>query len=151
MVIEKIEEMKIQKLEDLVYQHVSKDKRIVQTKITSLTPPGENFGSSILKVDLTLEDEHKLSDSLSMVVKMIPESELFQALFNVQVTFKLETAFYEIIVPTLQNFQRERGVTDVIDFFPKFYGARINLDDGDEVDQNGVILLENLKVSGKLF
>lgn len=141
-------EERIFKLEDLIYPHVDNTKKIVATQVHNITAPGENFGSTILRVDIVLEDDRELRESLSLFGKMLPPTKMFRELFNVEVTFKLEAAFYEVIVPTLQNFQRERGVTDVIDFFPKFYGARRNLDAGETVDDNAVILLENLKLSG---
>nr|CAI5861547.1 unnamed protein product [Callosobruchus analis] len=37
---------------------------------------------------------------------------------------------------------------EMYDFFPKFYGARKNLDGSDTVDENAVLLLENLTASG---
>lgn len=139
----------IANLEELVGPYIRKDKKIVETRISRLTAPGENYGSTILKVDLILRDYSGKTEPLSIVAKKIPEQEFFQNLFNVQVTFKLEAAFYEIIVPTLQQFQREQGIKKVIDFFPKFYGSRNNLNGSDKVDGNAVILFENLKVSGK--
>lgn len=140
---------KIEKLEELVSEYINKDKKVVDSKITRLTPPNENFGSTILKVDLVLEDDNADSETLSIVAKMLPENEFLQMAFNVTVSFKLESAFYSTIVPTLQEFQREHGVQEVIDFFPKFYGSRNNLNGGDNVDGHAVLLLENLKVSGK--
>lgn len=139
----------IRKLDDLVYKYISKDKTITNTEISPLTVLGENYGSLMLKVDLTLEDEKNRIEQLSLVAKMIPENQFFQDLFNTQLTFKLEAAFYQTIVPTLQNFQREKGITKVIDLFPNFYGARINLNGSENVDSDGVILMENLKVSGE--
>lgn len=141
----------IDKLEELLSQYINKTKKIIDRKITPLTAPGENFGSTIVKLDLVVENENKTREDLNIVAKLIPKLEFFREVFNVAVTFKLETAFYDIIVPTLQNFQREQGMTEIIDFFPKFYGARINLDGSDKVDDNAIILLENLKVQGKFF
>lgn len=140
---------KIEKLEDLVTQYIDKDKKIKKSEIKRLTAPGENFGSLMLKVDLLLQDNHGETEPLSIVAKLIPDTEFFQKIFNVQVTFKLEAAFYDIIVPTLQQFQRDQGIQNVITFFPKFYGSRKNLNGGDNVDGNAVLLLENLTVSGK--
>lgn len=140
---------KIYQLDELLSQYIDKDKKIVETKIARLTAPGENFGSTILKVDLVLADNHGESEPLSIVAKLIPENEFFQKIFNIQVTFKMESAFYEVIVPTLQQFQKEQAVKDVIDFFPKYYGSRENLNGSDKVDGNAVLLLENLKISGK--
>lgn len=140
---------RIERFEDLIKEHIDKDKKIVETNFSRLTAPGENFGSTILKVDLLLKDSHGEFEKVSVVAKLIPESEFFQEVFSIQVTFNLESAFYEIIIPTLQAFQREQGVKEVIDFFPKYYGSRKNLDGGEQVDGNAVLLLENLKTSGK--
>lgn len=145
-----LDSVKIEKLEDLVGKYIEKTQKVIDSKISRLTAPGENFGSTILKIDLTLQnDGNKETKELSVVAKLIPELEFFQELFNAQVTFKLEAAFYDIIIPTLQNFQREQGIEKVIDFFPKFYGARMNLNGSDKVDGDAVILLENLKVTGE--
>lgn len=148
--IEDSTDMTITNLEELVYHHLNKNKRIVKTKVTNLTAGGENYGSTVVKVDIVLEDECEFRESLSLFGKMIPPTELFRELFNIQVAFKLEASFYNVIVPTLQKFQRENGITDVIDFFPSLYGARMNLDGGETVDENAIILLENLKLSGML-
>jgi hypothetical protein len=79
---------------------------------------------------------------------MVPPSEFIQEVFNTPVTFRNEIAFYKDILPILQDFQRQHGVKEVIDFVPKYYGSRRNLK-GDEgkVDQDAVLLLENLKVA----
>lgn len=146
-----VQTVKIEKLEELVSRYISKTKKIIEKKITPLTAPGENFGSTILKVDLVVQNEDKTKEDLSIVAKLIPTMEFFREMFNVKVTFKIETAFYDIIVPTLQDFQREQGMTDVIDFFPKFYGARMNLDGSDNIDNDAIILMENLKVQGKSY
>lgn len=140
---------KIEKLDELMKQYIDRGKKIIDVQITRLTAPQENFGSTILKVDLVLKDSYDKTNTLSVVAKLVPENEFFQKIFKVQISFKMESAFYSIIVPTLQKFQRQQEVTDVIDFFPKFYGSRNNLDGSDRVDQNAVLLLENLKVQGK--
>ncbi|CAG9820937.1 unnamed protein product [Phaedon cochleariae] len=137
----------IKDLDGLLLPHLDKGKTIVATNISRLTSPGENYGSEMLKVDLTLKDETGCTEELSVVAKMIPESELFQELFNVQVSFKLETAFYDTVVPALQEFQRRRSATKVIDNFAEFYGARTSLVDG-AVNEDAVLILENLKVRG---
>ncbi|CAH1155958.1 unnamed protein product [Phaedon cochleariae] len=137
----------IKNLEQLLLQHLDKGKSIVATNISRLTSYGENYGSEMLKVDLTLKDETGHTEELSVVAKLIPESEFFRVLFNVQVSFKVETAFYDTIVPALQEFQRQHGVTKVIDNFAKFYGARTSLE-GEVVNEDAALILENLKVQG---
>lgn len=99
----------------------------------------------LLKVDLVIENE-----TYHFVAKKVPQDPLWQEASNVQVTFKNEIAFYDKIVPTLQDFQREQGLTNVIDCFPEFYGARLGLyEHGDRVDENhAVLLMENLTETG---
>lgn len=140
---------KIENLEELISEYIGKDKQITEVQVSRLTETNENFGSTMLKIDLTLNKRTGKSENLSIVAKLLPESEFFQKLFNVQETFKLESAFYGTIVPTLQAFQKEQGVEDVLDLFPRFYGSRNNLYGGERIDGNAVILLENLKVYGK--
>ena len=41
----------------------------------------------------------------------------------------------------MQNFQKEQGVAKVIDFAPRYYGSRLNLD-----DDSTALVLENLKI-----
>ncbi|CAH1995749.1 unnamed protein product [Acanthoscelides obtectus] len=140
---------KIEKLEDLVADHIDKQKKIVESKVARLTQPGENYGSEMLKVDLLLKGEESgTGDQLSVVAKLIPEDEVARKIFNVQYSFVAEAEFYNTIVPTLQQFQKEQGMEETYDFFPKCYGARKNLDRSDIVDENAVLLLENLIASG---
>ncbi|KAJ8963772.1 hypothetical protein NQ314_005391 [Rhamnusium bicolor] len=108
----------------------------------------ENNCSLVLKVNITTKDEENgTQEVLSTVAKVIPTNEYMR--FAFEYSFKNEVAFYNIIVPTLQEFQRKRGMDHVADFFPKMYVSRQNLDeDNDIVDNNAVILMDNLIMSG---
>nr|CAH7767612.1 unnamed protein product [Callosobruchus chinensis] len=140
---------KIEKLADLVAEHVDRQKKIVASKVTRLTQPGENYGSEILKVDLVLKNEESgTEEQLSAVAKLIPDDDFRRQIFNVQYSFVAEAEFYNTIVPTLQKFQKQQGMREIYDFFPKFYGARKNLNGSDTIDENAVLLLENLTTSG---
>ncbi|VEN61960.1 unnamed protein product [Callosobruchus maculatus] len=140
---------RIEKLEDLVAEHIDGQKKIVSSKVTRLTQPGENYGSEMLKVDLVLKSEESgTEEQLNVVAKLIPEDEFFQKVFNVQYSFVGEAEFYNTIVPTLQQFQKQQGMQEMYDFFAKFYGARKNLNGSDTVDENAVLLLENVIASG---
>lgn len=140
----------IKDLVKLITPYIDKNKKIFDYKISRLTAPGENYGSLMLRVDVVLVDQNGGNEeNFSIVAKLIPELEIFQKMFNIQVTCKNEIAFYDTIIPTLQNFQREQGVEKVADFFPKLYGARINLKkDSDVVDADAVLILENLIDNG---
>ncbi|CAG9831174.1 unnamed protein product [Diabrotica balteata] len=140
---------KIEKLDELISGHIGRDKKIIDSKITRLTAPGENFGSEMLKVDLRLKSTEGKEEDLHVVAKLIPENEFSRAIFNVDVSFNVEKEFYNSIVPTLQDFQRKQGITKVIDCFPRLYGARNNLgNNGEKVDNNAALVLENLKIQG---
>ncbi|ENN74586.1 hypothetical protein HUJ04_004707 [Dendroctonus ponderosae] len=135
----------IPKLEELLKPTLH--GKIVKQEVTPLTSFGENFGSEILKVDVTVEENGK-QRQVHGVGKLIPSSEVQLEIFNTQVTFKNEIGFYADIVPAMQEFQREHGVAPT-EYFPEMYGARISLDPQSKaVDLNAILLLENLKVKG---
>lgn len=142
----------IKNLEEVINPFLQNNKKIISKTVSYLTTSGENYGSEMLKIDLVIENEESnKKETLNVVAKLIPESELFQKVFNIQVTFKSEIAFYQTIVPTLQNFQKERGDTNTMNCFPKPYGGRINLNNSDNVDKDAILLLENLALKGKYF
>jgi hypothetical protein len=135
----------IKNIEDLI--PLGDGKKIVDYKIKRLTTPGENRGSLMLKVDFTVKTSTG-NEEIYAAAKAVLPNEFIQEHFNTPVTFRNEIAFYKKIIPLLQDFQRQHGVKDVIDFVPKYYGSRLNLK-GDEgnMDQDAVLLLENLKVA----
>jgi hypothetical protein len=135
----------INNIEDLI--PLGETKKIVDRKIKRLTAVGENYGSLMLSVDLIIKTPIG-NEEIHAVAKTVPPNEYIQKIFNTPVTFRNEIAFYKNIVPLLQEFQREHGVKEVIDFVPKYYGSRLNLKcDEGEVDKDAVLLLENLKVA----
>ncbi|CAH1113499.1 unnamed protein product [Psylliodes chrysocephalus] len=139
---------KLQKLDEIISNYIEKDKDIIDMQVSNLTNPGDNWGSQIYKVDLKLKTKTTESEELYLVAKQIPNSEYYQQVFNVQVTFNQEKEFYKTVVPTLHDFQRKMG-TKILDAFPKFYGARNSLNcENGKVDKDGLIVVENLKIKG---
>ncbi|XP_063927629.1 uncharacterized protein LOC135140848 [Zophobas morio] len=132
----------IKKLENLV---CLPGKKIQSCDVKRLTAPGENYGSLMLSLDITAEGPNG-PEKISLVAKTVPPNEFIQELFMTSITFRNEIVFYKQIVPTLQEFQRENGVKEVIDFTPKYFGSRLNLTGGESVDENGALVLENLKI-----
>ncbi|XP_060531965.1 uncharacterized protein LOC132705405 [Cylas formicarius] len=121
---------------------------ILWHSVTSLIGPGENYGSVMLKIDAKIKS-HGGEQIVHAVAKCMPPSKVIQDTFNLSFTFKNEICWYTSIIPTMQKFQSENGAQNIIDFFPTMYGARTSLDsDKDIVDDDGVLLLENLKESG---
>lgn len=138
-------------LENFIKKCVGPTKEVINTHIENLTAPGDNYWSTMLKIDITLRNkENNKEEQLHAVAKTINPggSELFKE--HVMPQFKNEITFYTEIVPTLQEFQREQGVTEVLNLFPKVYGTRKNISGiGDEMDGSSIIVFENLKAQGK--
>ena len=132
----------IKNLEDLVHFPGAK---IVNHEVTNLTSPGENFGSVMLSVDILFETATG-TKKIQAVAKTVPPNEFIQEIFNTSVTFRNEIAFYKDTIPLLQNFQKQNNMEKIIDFAPKYYGSRLNLSGGNNVDNDAALVLENLKV-----
>lgn len=114
--------------------------------VKRFTKPGDNFGSLVLGIHVTAKTEDGF-EQIQTVAKLAPPNDFIQKVFNTQVTFRNEIAFYKHIIPTLQDFQRRENIREVLAISAKFYGARINLEDDDDadVDSNAILLLGNLK------
>lgn len=122
------------------------DKNI--TKLTIYKPPAKGVGSLMLKVTVSTKDKE---EDLHLVAKKVPLTEIARERFQIQTTFPKEVAFYNDILPALWKFQKEEGITEELDTFPKFYGARFNLHgQNQEVDQDAVLLLEDLSFQGDI-
>lgn len=142
---------KIKNLESIISRNIENEKKIVETRIARITFPSPNYGTTILGIDIVVKDEIRYTQEiLSVVAKLVPEKHFFRKLFNCGVTFKNEVEFYEHVIPLLKNFQNERRLKEEINYYPKFYGARLNLDESnDTVDDNAVLILENLSIKGE--
>lgn len=140
--------MSLKNLEELLAPKLGNNKI---KKIDITKPPAKGIGSVMLKVKVILCSETGEEQLLHLVAKKIPASETLREGFDIQKTFKKEVAFYEVILPILREFQKEAGVTDVLNTFAEFYGARFSLEGKTEVvDDDAAMLLEDLDVRGKL-
>lgn len=143
----------IKDLNGLMKDYIGPNKEIVDVKKERLTAPGENYCSIMMKLDITLKDVATGKEEILHAVAKTMNTEVadfFRQAAPPQ--FKKEIAFYTEVIPTLQQFQRDQGVTDVMDFFPKLYAARKNIHgNDDEIDDECVIVLENLKEQGQCF
>lgn len=156
--------MEIKNLDELLAPKLGLNKKIIDAEITK--PPAKGFGSIMLKVKLTVQDQSNKRELVHLVAKKIPASEFAREIFNTQETFKKEVVFYDVILPTLAEFQKEAmyhrssvvqriccldysGLSNIMDNFAEFYGARYNLNGESEiVDEDAVLLLEDLSVKG---
>ncbi|KAJ8936274.1 hypothetical protein NQ318_000152 [Aromia moschata] len=135
-------EVGIKEPEKLISPILGGNKKVTDVKISRLTEPGENNLSLVLKVDYVIENGNGTKEELYGVAKVKPIGDF---VFGHQQNYKNELAFYNIVVPTLQDFQRQQGVDDVMDIFAKLHAFRPNFHGkNDEIDDDSVIMLENL-------
>lgn len=135
-------------LGNIFLRNSDSDSRIVALSSAPLTAPGENYGSVMLAVELTLEDTKSgKRRTVHAAVKMVPRNKLIQKLFIPEITFPKEIEMYRTVIPTFQRMQRKYGVKLVSDFVPKYFGSRIGLN-SNKFDLNAILMLENLKKAG---
>lgn len=126
---------------------------VVKHSIANLLSTGENFSSTLFKVDTLIKrTKDSPEENLALVAKMIPTGEFQRAHFNSTAAFKKEMFVYEKLVPALQDLEKGIGLKDE-EFFnmtPKYYGGRLsmNKDKTNVADEDAVMLLENLKELG---
>ncbi|XP_063236668.1 uncharacterized protein LOC134538964 isoform X2 [Bacillus rossius redtenbacheri] len=116
--------------------------------ISPLTAPGENYGSTMLLVDITLPDHKKKS----IVAKMVSEFPHMREFFRFRETVRKEIYTYRLVRPEFLAIQKEHKIPEdlFLDVIPECYGARTSRGGGIDqpVDESSVILMENLKESG---
>lgn len=123
-------------------------EKIVFVETLKLTEAGDNYGSTILGVNITINDGSS-TESIQTVAKMLPPNAYIQKMFNSQKTFQNEIGFYQKIIPCLKQFQREQGMNKVIDCSPEFIAARTSLNPlSTTVDEDAILLIKNLKKEG---
>lgn len=141
-------EIEIKKFSDIFVDHLKPGSKIIHINLKKL--PAAGVGSVMVKAEVIIKPKNDTEEKLNVVAKLVPAGELAKELFEIEHVFKNEVAFYKTIVPTLENFRKQQGVLEKLDFFAKFYGARLSLDK-NEVDDDAVLVLEDLTVKGKKF
>lgn len=125
--------------------------KVLKYTTEPLLPPGENYGSTIFRVNLVIQKSGQ-EETLNLVAKMLPSSEYQRTIFDSPFTFKKEIFFYRELIPAYQKLERDFGFKEheIIDVLPKFYGARLSLNEAevDKVDDDAVILMDNLLAKG---
>nr|CAD7403757.1 unnamed protein product [Timema cristinae] len=136
-------------LEQLLIAKLGPDTRVDSIATKQLTQPGENYGSNILSVEVTLLPDYK---KLDLVAKLVPLSPFLREIFNCGVTMRTEIDVYTKVSKEFQEIQRENNISkkDYLDIFPRCYGARVsrNEDVGQLADEGAAILIENLTPLG---
>ena len=147
------EKLVLRNLESLLRKTISEDLIVVDYVTTNLLPKGENYCSTMLKVDATVKKSKTSSiEKLSLVAKMVPDTEFLKTHFNASASFSKEIYVFEKLLPIYRQLEKEVGVKDedLIDLLPKFYGGRLTLDEKrvDKADEDAVLLMENIKTRG---
>lgn len=139
----------IPQLESLLHKKLGKAFELIEYTATSLLPPGENYGSLILKVDVTIRMNEKKEETreLHLIAKIPPPTQRQRDFFDSPFTFDKERFMYEEILPMYRKLEKDCGISDVFDIAPDFYGSRLSLS-GEVFDDDAVILMENLKTRG---
>ncbi|KAJ8874411.1 hypothetical protein PR048_025260 [Dryococelus australis] len=136
-------------LEELLKSTLDADgTKVKDYSISYLTKPGDNYGSTMLAVDVNLTPGPR---TLSLVAKMLPKSKALQEVFQVEKSVRKEIDMYQLVGPAFERIQKEYNVPEdkYLDFLPVLCGARISSKgDSGPVDETSVILQENLKDKG---
>ncbi|KAJ8871952.1 hypothetical protein PR048_028292 [Dryococelus australis] len=124
-------------------------QEIVSYEATNLTAAGDNYGSVMVAVDVTLQS----GKVLNIVAKMFPESEVVQQHFQSHLSMRKEVDVYLLVSSEFEKIQEEQSVplSERLHIFCHCPGARLTLqgyDDRPLADEDSILLLENLKVQG---
>lgn len=147
-----IRELRKEDLETLLCQQLGLDVNLDSYKVRALTQPGDNYSSTMLAVDVILQQHSKTPHTLELVAKLLPPTKFLCEVINIDVTFRKEVNAYTLVFPEFYRLQRGREIpeSEILDVFPKLYGGRINRhgDRNEKADETALLLLENLKISG---
>lgn len=136
---------RIKNFDDLLKNFVGSNRSIVDTTVTNLTIPGENYMSDIVKIHLKLKNnDTDVTEDVHLVAKLVVTTDFLGTTANLT---KNEILFYEKVVPALESFQERNGVK-FSRFVPKYIAGRNNLNGSDVADQDAVIVLEDLSEHG---
>ncbi|KAJ8872605.1 hypothetical protein PR048_026211 [Dryococelus australis] len=116
-----------QDLEELLRPKLDAEgAQVEDVTIRRLTKPGDNMGSTMLAVDVSLKPGPR---TLHLVAKMLPKSIALQGMFQCDTTVRKETNLYLLVRPAYERIQKENNVPEdkFLDVFPVCHGARENL------------------------
>ncbi|XP_043263937.1 uncharacterized protein LOC122404106 [Colletes gigas] len=148
---QKVKEIVLRDVEPVLQQKLGKCVIVKNFTTEPLLPPGENYGSTILKVDVELKNRNTgKKEDLRLIAKMLPPTEFQRLIFNSSQTFTKEIFMYETIVPAYNKLELESGIkeSEISHILPYFYGSRLSLQPDGDIDDDAVFLMENLKSKG---
>ncbi|XP_011498458.1 PREDICTED: uncharacterized protein LOC105362673 [Ceratosolen solmsi marchali] len=144
-------EVVLRDLQGLLRKFLDEQVIVVNFTTSTLLPKGENYGSTILKVEAVIKRSKESSEeNLSLVAKMISLIEFQKIHLNNTSSFMKEIYVFEKLIPSYRALEKESGIKDkdLFDILPKYYGGRLNRNQEllNEADEDAVLLMENLKV-----
>lgn len=144
----KIYEVVLRKPETALRSILGKEVDVLNFEVSPFVKSTDHYGSSILKVNMTLKrGKTDQKEELEVVAKMMPPSDLQRSMFDSANTFKKEVFFYKELMPAYSELFKDGKKR--LDIGPKFYGSRWSLnEDQDQIDDDAVLLMENLKLKG---
>lgn len=132
-------------------EQIAKDEGFMEYEIEQAD--GSNFGDGFAATLISatfvgtrqINDEIRQKERLSLMCKIQSPSAMHQEQFNSSMLFDREIYVYEKLLPTLNDLQREKGLSEENGFFnyPKCYASS-----SDSVDNEFVIIMNNLKAGG---
>ncbi|KAJ9592874.1 hypothetical protein L9F63_015452 [Diploptera punctata] len=106
-------ELKKEDLQKLLSQELGSDLIVKNVIIAPLTKPGDNYGSTILAVEVYYyNQENNYLHKLPIVAKLVPESPFLRKVFNIEITFNKEVRAYTLVAPEFHKLQEEKGISE---------------------------------------
>lgn len=145
-----VKPLPVEKLDTLLAQSLGNDLQIDHVEWKPLTAPGENYGSVMLAITVTLTRSKNKTETLNLVMKLPPPTSYLLDLFDSPVSFKKEIHFYNSMAKEFVNLQLECGIKeqDLSILVPKYYGGRLGLKSPEVFDEHAAIAMENIKFTG---
>lgn len=139
-------------LQSLLQKSIGEELTLLEFQAQNLLPKGENYASTVLKITATIQrNNNGPKEDLELVAKMIAATKFQRDNFNTTISFKKEIFIFEQLIPAYRQLQKEVefGDSELLNIAPKIYGSRLSLDlDSQEADEDVILLMENLIVSG---
>lgn len=139
--------MNITNLEDFIRE--SYPTQILKDfKVQRLTKPGDNYGGLLLLFDLVLQDKLSNAEEKKTIIgKGLLPNVYLRKVQNTGGAFWKEYNFYKTIIPTLNEFLHENNLQN-FEIFPTFINGRFSLVNQENITDDALLLIENLKPYG---
>lgn len=146
------EKVIIKDLEPLLQKSFG-DERLKVTDFTAtrLLPPGENYCSEIVKLDVEVIGGNSKKEKLQLVAKKASSVDEESQFINWVDVFQKEVFMFAKLLPAYRDLEIKMGMEEkrLFDILPRYVGHRNSLKiNHDTADEDSLILMENIKVQG---